>query len=367
MRVLIAPDKFKGSLSARAVADNIARGVRDVLPDAEIDFALIADGGEGTAEAFFASSGGEWVDCNAHDALGRPITARYLWREKLASAVIEMSEAAGTRRVDSADRNIMRSTTFGVGEIILAAREQGAHEVILALGGSATNDGGFGMARALGFRFLAGDDVLTHGPDELLRLTRIVPPNELRLPRIVGAFDVRNPLLGEHGATRVFGEQKGATVTQSSVLERALAHLADVAAHDLGTDFRDAVGAGAAGGLGVGLLTFCRATLRPGFEFIAAETGLKARLTSADIVITGEGKLDVQTLAGKAPAGISALARQHSKRVFAIVGQSDSTADQLFERVFVLAPSAADQTAAMKNTPSLLRKRASELARTLAD
>ena len=198
-----------------------------------------------------------------------------------------------------------------------------------------------------------------------MRLTRIVPPDELRLPQIVGAFDVRNPLLGEQGATLVFSEQKGATARQSNLLERAMAHLADIAAHDLDADFSNAVGAGAAGGLGFGLLTFCRANLRPGFELVAAETGLEARLASADVVITGEGKLDVQTRAGKALAGISALARQHGKRVFAIVGQSDSTADGLFDRVFVLAPLAANRAAATKNAPSLLRKRASELARSL--
>ncbi len=366
MRVLIAPDKFKGSLPARAVAENIALGVRDVFPDAEIDFAQIADGGEGTAEAFFELGGGDWVECGAHDALGRPIVARYLWRVKLASAVLEMSEAAGMRGVNAGERDIMRATTFGVGEMMLAARERGAREIVMALGGSATNDGGFGLARALGFRFLAGDNDLTHGPEELLRLTRIVPPDELSLPRVVGAFDVRNPLLGAEGATRVFSKQKGATITQSTLLEQALSQLADIAARDLGTDFRDAAGAGAAGGLGFGLLTFCDATLRPGFDFIAAETGLEACLASANFVITGEGKLDAQTLAGKAPAGVSVLARKHRKRVFAIVGMSDSTADQLFDRVFVLARSVTDQAAAMENAPGLLRERARELARTLA-
>ena len=226
MRILVAPDKFKSSLSAREVAEHIATGLREVLPNAKIDIVPMADGGEGTAEVICDALGGKWGTCPAHDPLGHPIEARYAWIDERKLAAIEMSEAAGMRRVRESERDPLRASTFGVGEMLLDAMKRGAHEIMVGLGGSATNDGGLGMARALGFRFFEDEHELFGGPVELVRLARIVPPSvmtavqaansrgkqparlPLQMPEIIAAADVRNPLLGEHGATRVFGPQK---------------------------------------------------------------------------------------------------------------------------------------------------------------
>src|SRR4029453_3229032 len=239
VRILIAPDKFKGALSARDVAGNIAKGLRDILPDAEIEIVPMADGGEGTAEAICEARGGSWLKCRAHDPIGREIEARYGWIEDGKLAVMEMSEAAGMRRLSEDERDPVRATTFGVGEMILNAASRGAIEIIIGLGGSATNDGGFGMARALGYRFFAGTKELGGAVSELTELTRIEAPaaanarpartgsparskmQPTRLPpqlKIIAAVDVQNPLLGENGATRVFGPQKGARKDGLNVL-----------------------------------------------------------------------------------------------------------------------------------------------------
>src|SRR2546429_9434919 len=248
MRILIAPDKFKGVLTAREAAENIAQGLREALPDAKFEMVPMADGGEGTAEVICNAHGGSWLQCKAHDPLGREIDARYGWISDNKLAVMEMSEAAGMRRLPENEREPGRANTFCVRAKILEASVRGAVEIIIGLGGSATNDGGFGMARALGFRFLAGKRELTRAVSELQKLTRIERPNALSLPRIIAAVDVRNPLLGENGATRVFGPQKGANGDKIATLESALTKLADVAAKAFKQDFRDEQGAGAAGG-----------------------------------------------------------------------------------------------------------------------
>ncbi len=199
VRILIAPDKFKGSLNAREVAENIAKGLRDVVPDAKIDIVPMADGGEGTAEVICDARGGSWLKCKAHDPLGREIDARYAWIESGKIAVMEMSEAAGMRRLSEDERDPVRATTFGVGEMILDATNRGANEIIIGLGGSATNDGGFGMARALGFRFFdqEHEQELRDAVSELTSLKRIEQPKDLALPKIIAAVDVKNPLLGQ--------------------------------------------------------------------------------------------------------------------------------------------------------------------------
>ncbi len=302
MRILIAPDKFKGSLSAREVAENIALGLRDVLQGAKIDILPMADGGEGTAEVICNALGGSWLQCKAHDPLGREIDARYTWIADRKLAIMEMSEAAGMRRLSESERDPVRATTFGVGEMILDAVNRGANEIIIGLGGSATNDGGWGMARALGFRF-----DYEHEQDQkvtcLLNLTKIAKPKDMTLPKIIAAVDVRNPLLGKNGATRVFSPQKGARKDEIKVLERALTKLADVVSQEFCVDYRDEAGAGAAGGLGFGLMSFCGATVRPGFDVVAEAVELESKMKDADVVITGEGSLDRQTLEGKTPAG----------------------------------------------------------------
>jgi glycerate kinase len=392
MRILIAPDKFKGSLGAGEVADNIAIGLRDRLPNAIIKTLPVADGGEGTADAIREACGGEWVNCAAQDALGRAIEARYVWLHDRATAVIEMSAAAGMWRIAQEERDLLSANTYGVGEMMKHAAKRGAKEILLGLGGSATNDGGFGMARALGFRFLgtehppsrssgeAGEQELEN-PGDLVKLTKIVPPDvealaaasALRLvgrsPRraplhLVAAADVRNPLLGPRGATRTFGRQKGGTSEQLEILERGLKRLAEIVSHDLGNDFRETPGAGAAGGLGFGLMSFCGAIIKPGFDVVSELIGLRSAIEKADVVITGEGRLDEQTLEGKAPAGVARLARESGKRVFAIVGNSsDSPAVRaLFETVFVLARPPVTPEESSTRAKELLQERARELA-----
>jgi glycerate kinase len=395
MRILIAPDKFKGSLSAREVAENIALGLRDVLTNADIDIVPVADGGEGTAEVVCLALQGEWKKCNAHDPFGREIECRYAYIQSRQLAVMEMSEAAGMRRLAPNERDPLRATTFGVGEMILDAASRGAREMIVGLGGSATNDGGFGMARALGFRFFGqkgygneqlGTPHLNPLPlrrgegrvrsrelrllqevRELWELTRIEKPQNLLLPKIVAAADVRNPLLGENGATRVFGQQKGATEEKIDTLERALTRLADVVKDEFGFDFRNEPGAGAAGGLGFGLMSFCRANIRRGFDVVAEAVDLESKIKNVDVVIAGEGRLDRQTLEGKAPAEVGKLAHTHSKRDYAIVGRAEENRQvrEMFDAVFELAQPGASEQDNMKRTAELLREKARELARIL--
>jgi glycerate kinase len=382
MKILIAPDKFKGALNAREVAENIAQGLVDVLPDAQIEILPMADGGEGTAQAICDSRGCSWVECKAHDPVGREIDARYGWIEQERFAVMEMSEAAGMRRLSESERDPIRATTFGVGEMILDATERGAKQIVIGLGGSATNDGGFGMARALEFRFLAGAKELTEAVSDLQSLTKIKAPvvagvspanskmQPVRLPlqlNIVAAVDVKNPLLGENGATQVFGPQKGASKGDLENLERALTRLSNIVATEFGFDYRDQAGAGAAGGLGFGLLSFCGAIIRPGFEVVADAVGLEAKMKDADFVITGEGSLDRQTLEGKTPAGVAALARKLHKPVFAIVGRAseDREPRELFDGLYQNTRPGMSQQENMKRAAELLRENARELAETL--
>src|SRR6476661_3814630 len=396
MKFLVAPDKFKGSLSAQEVSENIALGIRDVIQNAEIEIGPMADGGEGTAEVICKTSGGKWVTCSVHGPLGDPIEASYVWLGE--SAVMEMSEAAGMRRLKNTARDVLRANTFGVGEMLLDAAKRGAREIIIGLGGSATNDGGLGMARALGFRFLGeGESELTD-VGSLVKLKRLVPPSPQSSPpgrgghrpqvswesglkavreaageghfsrvfdvicssRIIAAVDVKNPLLGQNGATRTFGPQKGATPEQLEILERALTSLADTVTRELGCDFRSNPGAGAAGGLGFGLMSFCSGELRPGFDVVADAVELHEKIRSADVVITGEGKLDRQTLEGKAPAGVARLARKFGKRVFAVVGRAapDQHLRDTFDGVYELGGS-------IPQARELLRERARELGSTL--
>jgi len=382
MKILIAPDKFKGSLSAREVADSIVSGLHEVLPEAKIDIVPMADGGEGTAEVICEALHGSWVNGRAHDPLGREIETRYAFVEGRKLAVMEMSAAAGMKLLRPEEYDVDRASTFGVGEMLLDATRHGANEIIVGLGGSATNDGGFGMAKALGVRFLEQEKELDGPVIDLVKLTQIVPspqsspsgrggrkaPGEgimsgapagggMLLPKIVAAFDVRNPLLGENGATHVFGPQKGVRPGEIDVFEQALAKFADVVARDLHVDFRNETGAGAAGGLGFGLMSFCGAELRSGFDVVSEAVGLASKMKDVDLVITGEGSLDRQTLEGKTPAGVSRLARKLGKRVFAIVGRAseDREARELFDGVYELGGSIAQAR-------ELLRERARELA-----
>jgi glycerate 2-kinase len=369
MRILVAPDKFKGVLSAREVAENIAHGLRDVLTNANIDLAPVADGGEGTAELVCDALGGTWRECAAHDAMGKAVTARYVWLPVRNTAAMEMSEVAGLRRIPPTERDIESATTFGVGEMMRHAAMSGADKIVIGLGGSATNDGGLGMARSLGFRFFDQAGTELKKPVDLLNLAHIDKSlvSRLTTKRIIAAADVRNPLLGSNGATRVFASQKAASKAQIDILERALGRLAEIVAANLGVDYRNEAGAGAAGGLGFGLMSFCGAKMYGGFDAVAEAIGLESKIKEADIVITGEGSLDRQTLEGKAPGEVALIARRHGKRVFAIVGRSDGDAQvsEMFEAIQPVADPALSDDENIGRASELLREGARRLARTL--
>lgn len=366
MRLFIAPDKFKGSLPALAVAQAIARGFQAVFPEAQADIAPIADGGEGFAESLATALDAEWITLMTEDALGRPIEARYAWKAADQLAIMEMSAASGLWHFKPAERNPMAATTYGTGLLMRDAIARGAKKILIGVGGSATTDGGAGMAKALGYRFLndVGGDFIPH-PGTLDLLDRIEPPANLPLPEVVAACDVQNPLLGDRGAARVYSPQKGAQPHEVEALEMALRHLADVTAKSLGLDCRDVPGAGAAGGLGFGLLAFANATIRPGFDIVAETMCLDERIAAADLVITGEGRLDDQTLDGKGPAGIAARAKKAGKRVLALGGAVTAAAENsgLFDAVLPIVDRPMSLEEAMANAEPLIERAATRAAR----
>lgn len=322
--ILIAPDKFKGSLSATEAAAAIAAGIRAVDPEARLDLCPIADGGEGFLAAVETALGGRRVRCRAVDALERDIDSQYVVVEHGGerAAVLEMSETAGLGRLGRDERDPLRATTRGVGmQIADAVVREGVARVILGLGGSATNDGGAGMAAALGVRFLdAAGREFDPTPERLVRLDRIDESGRLPLPPLVAACDVDNPLLGERGATAVFSAQKGSSAATRPRLEAALARLAEFSA---GGRFAVREGAGAAGGLGFGLLRFADARLVSGFELVSGLLGLEERVRRSDLVITGEGAIDAQSLAGKGPVALARLARRLGVPVVGYCGTAD--------------------------------------------
>ena len=359
VRILIAPDKFKGSLSAAAAAEAIARGLRSVWPDAMLDLSPIADGGEGFAESLAVALGAGWVKVASEDAIGRKIEARYAWVPDEHLAILEMSEASGMHRTAPHERAPLSADTFGTGLLIAHAITRGAKRILVGLGGSATTDGGAGAARALGFRFLDSHGrELSTAPEKLASLARIARPAALRLPEIFAACDVQNPLLGERGAARVYAPQKGADAPAVEMLERILSRLADVCAADLGCDHRNVPGAGAAGGLGFGLLTFCGAKIRPGFDMIAETLHLGERIAAADLVITAEGRIDDQTLDGKGPAGVAALARRAGKPVIGFGGSITATAEAagIFDALIPISDRPLDISEAVSEAASLLER-----------
>jgi glycerate kinase len=264
----------------------------------------------------------------------------------------------------------LRATTFGVGQLILdASRRKAAAKIIVGLGGSATNDGGFGMARAIGFRFFLDDDTQVRSSVSKLATLKIIEkPRTLALPSIIAAADVCNPLLGENGATRIFGPQKGVGRAELDILERSLTRLAKVTAKEFGRDDRNQPGAGAAGGLGFGLMTFAGAIVRPGFDVVNETVGLEAKIRGADLVITGEGKLDSQTLDGKAPAGVARIARKIGKPVVAIVGSAtgEKNVREMFDGVYELKTPQISLQESLTRAAELLRERAREFGKVFA-
>lgn len=334
VRVLIACDKFKGSLGAMEVALAVSNG----LP-AEWEAVLcpIADGGEGFVDVLTSVSGGQFVTVEVADPLRRPVEADYGVAEVDGRRVafVEMSAASGIWRVDAGERAPLRSSTYGTGELIRHAAEvSGAERIYVGIGGSATNDGGAGMAAALGVKFLdQRGEALSGNPEGLENLATIDESGRIPLPEIVVACDVDNPLCGERGASAIFGPQKGASAADVERLDGILKRLAQVSD---GSGMAATPGAGAAGGLGFGLLRFTGARLVSGFDLVAEAIHLKEKVTAADLVITGEGSLDQQTLGGKGPSGVAGMARECGVPVVAVAGRVEEGAAALFDEVLSL-------------------------------
>jgi glycerate kinase len=324
MRIVIAPDSYKGSVSALGVAQAMDRGIRRVFPDAEINLAPIADGGEGTVEALVTATGGEFCQTVVTGPLGEPVTAQWGILGDGVTAVIEMAAASGLPLVPPDRRDPRLTTTYGTGELMRAALDRGLLRLIIGIGGSATNDGGAGMAEALGVRFLDGSgQSLAPGGAALARLATIdlrdLDPR-LQTTQIQVACDVDNPLCGPRGASAVYSPQKGATPTMVAELDGALRHYGGIAAQTFGRDVSEQPGAGAAGGLGAALLWFANARLQSGIEIVIAATGLRELIRQADWVLTGEGATDYQTAFGKAPVGVAKVAQEYNVPVVCLSG-----------------------------------------------
>ncbi len=348
VKIVIAPDSFKGSLTALEVCQAAAAGIARIDGDLQVVQVPMADGGEGTVQSLVDATGGELLTERVTGPLGEPVEATYGLLGDGETAVIEMAAASGLTLVPEEQRNPLATTTYGTGELMRAALQRGRRRLIVGIGGSATTDAGAGMAQALGVRLLdEHQEQIGFGGAELARLATIemagVDPR-LKETEIRVACDVDNPLYGERGAAHVYSPQKGASPEHVAVLDANLRRFADVVQRDLGLDVRDIPGAGAAGGLGAGLLAFCEATLEPGVEIVIDAVGLPERMRGADLCITGEGTIDSQTAFGKTPAGVAAVAEREGVPVIAVGGGVALDAVSLHECGF-------DALAAIVNAP----------------
>ena len=371
MKIVIAPDSFKDSLSAEKVADAIAAGLADVLPHAQLIKCPMADGGEGTVDAIVAAGNGQLRREQVQGPLGEPVYANWGWLPETRTAIIEMAEASGLQLVALEQRDACVSSTYGTGELIKAALEAGAQRIILAIGGSATNDAGAGALQALGLGlFDAQDRALPHGGLALAQLARI----DLRGldPRLIDvrfeiAADVNNPLCGEQGASAIFGPQKGASPAQVQQLDHALGHFADHCAKVLPKDVRDEPGSGAAGGLGFAAKAFFGAQFRAGVDVVAELVNLNEAVQDAALVITGEGRFDAQTLRGKTPFGVARIARSNGVPVVVLAGTLGEGYQALYEHgihaAFAVASGPMTLDYACVHASQLLTDRARDIAR----
>ncbi|WP_006242102.1 glycerate kinase [Mycolicibacterium tusciae] len=368
MKIVLAPDSFKESMSATEAVTAMRAGVHAVIPDAECVGVPMADGGEGTVDAVVDALHGQYVEAEVSDPLGRTITARYGYIPLRQLAVIEMAAASGLELIPPHQRDVLRASTFGVGQLISSALDRGAEEILIGIGGSATNDGGAGMLTALGAVFVDDQGArLEPGGAALRDLDRVdvsgLDPR-LRNIRIHVASDVTAPLLGPTGATAVFGPQKGATPADVQTLESALTQLATITSRTLGKANPRRPGAGAAGGLGFALVEFLGAESKPGVDEVAATVGLERALRGADWVFTGEGSVDAQTIMGKTPFGVAQAAARAGARVVIFAGRVAPDASVLLEHgVERLVAITADGTP----IEQALRDGAESLTRATAD
>lgn len=330
MRILLVPDKFKGSLTAKQVISGLEEGIRAVLPQAEIDAVIASDGGDGFLQAIAAMRSVREVQVPVHDPLGRPISASYLLEDNERNAYIELAAASGLVLLAKDELAPLHTSTYGTGLQIRHALDSGAETIYLGLGGSATNDGGTGIGRALGYRFLdkSGKELFANGGN-LSDIRNIVPPTLPFQARIIAVNDVNNPLLGPQGAARVYAPQKGAGPDEVELLEAGLEHLAGLVKDQLGKDISQTPGAGAAGGAAFGLKAFLDASFTSGASFVFNLTGLDEKLKNADLLITGEGRIDQQTLHGKLIQELVHKAKEHELEIWAVCGISEVSQDEL--------------------------------------
>ncbi|QJC50584.1 glycerate kinase [Paenibacillus albicereus] len=370
---LLAPDSFKESMTAKEACVAMEAGLRKAFPDARFIHVPMADGGEGTVQSLVDASGGQLVAKEVTGPLGQRVLARYGIMGDGVTAAIEMASASGIQLVPKEQRNPLVTTTYGTGELIRECLDQGIRKIIIGIGGSATNDGGAGMAEALGVRFLDADGAeLPRGGGSLGRLARVdasgLDPRLAEVEMIV-ACDVTNPLCGPNGASHVFGPQKGATPEMALALDASLAHYASILAEQLGKQVRDFPGAGAAGGLGAGLLVFTQATLQRGIDIVIDSTGLRAKLAEADYCFTGEGGMDFQTKFGKTPFGVARAAKEAGKPVIALAGYIGDGAEALYEEgidaIFGIVPGAAELERLLADGPKNVERTCESIGRLL--
>ncbi|KKC30555.1 glycerate kinase [Caldanaerobacter subterraneus] len=372
MKVLIAPDKFKGSLSAFTVADSIEEGILKVFPDAVVVKVPMADGGEGTVATLVNVMGGEIIKVRVKDPLLRDIESFYGILRDRNTAVIEMAAASGLYLLKEHEKNPMITTTYGTGQLIKDALDRGCRKFIIAIGGSATNDGGAGMAMALGVRFYNKDGKeVGFGGGELSKIYRIDVSNidkRIKDCEFLVACDVSNPLVGENGASKVYGPQKGATKEMVEILDKNLEHFGRLLEKHFNKRIIDVPGAGAAGGLGAGLIAFLNARLKSGIEIIMDIVDLEQKVRNSDLVITGEGKVDFQTIFGKTVSGIAKLCKKYNKPCIAITGSIDEER-QLYKigitAVFSIIDKPMGLEEAMRDAEVLLKKSTERIFRVI--
>lgn len=373
-KIVIAPDSFKESMAAIEVADAIERGFAKVFPNTTVfDKIPMADGGEGTTEALVNALNASYRKVSVKNPINKTITASYGYAYETNTAIIDMASASGLDLIAEEDKNPLITTSYGTGQLINDAIEQGAQHIILGIGGSATNDGGVGMLSALGCKFLDSDNqTLKAGGAALAKLSHIDMSNlnpKLKDTTIEVACDVTNPLLGKYGASEIYGRQKGATEDMIKQLDAALTRYHDVIEQQLNVSVKDIEGAGAAGGLGTGLLAFLNANLAKGIDIVLKETQFTQRLKDADLVITGEGKMDHQTIYGKTPIGVSHAAQRFNVPVIAIAGSLGEGYQAVYEHgissVFSILQQPCSLSDALENGRKYMEQTAENIARLL--
>ena len=369
MKVVIAMDSFKGTLKADDACEIVAKAISESIPEARLVVKPMADGGEGTARAMIKAANGRWIPQTVMGPLpDMQVKAGFAWFEDDRTALVEMASASGLELLSAEQMNPLNTTTYGTGQLIKAALKYGAHKILLAVGGSATVDGGLGAAMALGWKFLDHqDNPVPLGGAGLEKITKIVRPENLSLVPVEVLCDVDNPLCGEKGAAKVYGPQKGATDQMVEQLEKGLAHLADLVRKQLQRDIDNVPGAGAAGGLAAGAIAFMNAAVVSGIETVMARSNLRAELESADWVITGEGSFDRQSLYGKVVSGILTMASQSHTRLAVLAGQVNIPPEEYQNIGIATAISCRDENMsldyALKNSRELLYLAAKRFAK----